>query len=147
MRTAGEDGIQKTKEDYLEAILMVRERQGYVRSTDLAEQLGVSKPTVTYITRRLKEEGYLTNDHAGMLVLTDSGYEIAFHTYDRHKNLTDFLCLLGVGPEQARIDACKIEHDLSQESYDALCRHVKTCRNPAEQQKAVKNPRTKERSE
>lgn len=115
---------KKTTEDYLEAILMIKERQGYVRSIDVANQMHVTKPSVTYTTKRLKEAGYLTNDHAGMLVLTDSGMEIASSTYDRHKKLTEFFTRIGVSPEQARIDACKIEHDISQETFEALCRHA-----------------------
>ena len=123
MRTEELNGVRKTTEDYLEAILMIKERQGYVRSIDVAEQLGVKKPSVTFTTKRLKENGYITTDHAGMLVLTDAGMAIASKTYDRHKKLTDMLVTLGVGPEQARTDACKIEHDLSDESYDALLAH------------------------
>lgn len=116
---------KKTTEDYLEAILMIKERQGYVRSIDVAEQMHVTKPSVTYTTKRLKESGYLTTDHAGMLVLTDSGMEIASSTYEKHKMLTKFFQDIGVSPEQARIDACKIEHDISQETYKALCKYAK----------------------
>lgn len=117
--------VEKTMEDYLEAILMIKERQGYVRSIDVAEQLHVTKPSVTYSTKRLKDKGYLTSDHAGMLVLTDSGMEIASKIYTRHKTLTKFFTMLGVDPEIAREDACKIEHDLSEETFRALCRHAK----------------------
>ena len=124
-RTAGTE-VGKTIEDYLEAILMIRERQGYVRSIDVAEQLGVTKPSVTYATKRLKEGGYITMDHAGMILFTDSGYQIADSTYTRHKVLTEFFISLGVSSEQARTDACKVEHDLSQETFDALCRHATT---------------------
>ena len=108
--TAAEVG--KTEENYLEAILMIKERQGYVRSVDVAAQLGVAKPSVTYATKRLKERGFVTTDHAGMLVLTDSGMEIADSTYTKHKMLTKFFIYLGVSPEQAMTDACKIEHDI-----------------------------------
>ena len=117
--------VEKTIEDYLEAILMIKEKQGYVRSIDVAEHLGVTKPSVTYSTKSLKEKGYLTSDHAGMLVLTDSGLEIADRTYTRHKTLTKFFTQLGVDPDVAREDACKIEHDLSEETFQALCRHAK----------------------
>ena len=117
--------VEKTIEDYLEAILMIKEKQGYVRSIDVAEHLGVTKPSVTYSTKRLKDKGYLTSDHAGMLVLTDSGHEIADRTYTRHKTLTRFFTELGVNPETAREDACKIEHDISEETFQALCRHAK----------------------
>ncbi len=115
---------EKTTEDYLEAILMIKEKQGYVRSIDVAELLHVTKPSVTYSTKRLKEKGYLTNDHAGMLVLTDSGMEIAKKTYEKHKVLTDFFIKLGVDPAVAAEDACKIEHDISEETFRALCSYA-----------------------
>lgn len=133
MRTRETDGVKKTTEDYLEAILMVREKHGYVRSIDLAEQLGVTKPSVTYTTKRLKEKGYITTDHAGMLVLTKEGLRIAKNTYERHKNLTEFLMDLGVSEKNAAADACLLEHDLCNESYRALCRHVEKNR-PHQQQ-------------
>jgi Mn-dependent DtxR family transcriptional regulator len=129
MRRDVKEGVGKTVEDYLEAILMVKERQGYVRSVDIADQLGVTKPSVTYTTKRLKEDGYITNDHAGMIVLTDEGMKIADATYTCHKKLTEFLEMLGVNPETAREDACRIEHDLSDESFQAICNHVEKSRN------------------
>ena len=116
--------IGRSAEDYLEAILMIHERQGYVRSTDVAEQLGISKPSVSNATKRLRESEYLTTDPAGMLVLTASGMEIASQIYARHRSLTDFFIRIGVCPEQAREDACKIEHDISQETFEALCRYA-----------------------
>ena len=117
--------IEKTMEDYLEAILMIKEKHGYVRSIDVAELLSVTKPSVTYATKKLKDKGYLTSDHAGMLVLTESGMEIANKIYTRHKTLTKFFIQLGVDPETAKEDACKIEHDLSEETFRALCKHAK----------------------
>ena len=116
--------IGRSAEDYREAILMIHERQGYVRSTDVAEQLGISKPSVSNATKRLRESEYLTTDPAGMLVLTASGMEIASQIYARHRALTDFFIRIGVSPEQAREDACKIEHDISQETFEALCRYA-----------------------
>jgi DtxR family Mn-dependent transcriptional regulator len=121
MRVDEDNGVKKTTEDYLEAILMIHERQGYVRSIDVAEQLGVTKPSVTYTTKRLREKGYITSDHAGMLILTETGTKIAENTYNRHKKLTQLLVKLGVGEEQARADACKVEHDISEETFNALC--------------------------
>jgi len=117
--------VEKTIEDYLEAILMIREKQGYVRSIDVADHLKVTKPSVTYSTKRLKEKGYLTSDHAGMLILTDEGLKIAEKTYTKHRLLTEFFIRLGVDPDIAMEDACKIEHDLSDETFEALCRHAK----------------------
>ncbi len=118
--------IRKSAEDYLEAMLMVKEQYGYIRSIDVAEKLGVTKPSVSYATKLLRENGYITMDHANMIVLTDAGSEIATRIYTRHKVLTSFFEKLGVDPEIAREDACKVEHDLSVETFDALCRHIES---------------------
>lgn len=120
---ASSESVGKSKEDYLEAILIIKERQGYVRSTDVADQLGVTKPSVSYATRHLKEDGYIVSDHAGMLILTDSGRKIAERIYLRHRILTKLFTDLGVSEAQASSDACMIEHDLSDETFDAICRH------------------------
>lgn len=114
--------IQKAAEDYLEAMLMMREKHGYIRSIDIAEQLGVTKPSVSYATKRLRENGYITMDRDGLITLTETGLEIAERMYERHKLLTELLIRLGVDPEIARQDACKIEHDLSVESFEAIRR-------------------------
>ena len=114
--------IQKASEDYLEAMLMMQEKHGYIRSIDVAEQLGVTKPSVSYATKRLRENGYITMDPDGLITLTDKGLEIAERMYERHKLLTKLLIRLGVDPETAREDACRIEHDLSVESFDAIRR-------------------------
>lgn len=116
--------ILKASEDYLEAMLMMKEKHGYVRSIDVAAELGVTKPSVTYATKRLRENGYITMDKDGLITLTDSGMEIAARIYQRHKMLTEFLVLLGVDEATARQDACKIEHDISQKTFDAICRHA-----------------------
>ncbi len=116
--------IQKSSEDYLEAMLMLKEQHGYVRSVDVAGQLGVTKPSVSYATKRLRENGYITMDAEGLITLTDKGLEIAERIYERHKLLTQLLIRLGVDPEIAREDACKIEHDLSMETFDAIRRHA-----------------------
>lgn len=116
--------IHKSAEDYLEAMLMLKEERGYVRSVDVAEKLRVTKPSVSYAVKRLREAGYLSFDPAGMIVLQPSGQEIAERMYERHKLLTELLIALGVRPETAREDACKIEHDLSAETFDAIRRHV-----------------------
>ena len=120
--------IQKSAEDYLEAILMLKEERGYVRAIDVAEKLGVTKPSVSFATKRLRENGYITTDPAGMLVLLPPGLEIAERMYERHKLLTELLIGLGVSPETARDDACKIEHDLSEESFAAIREHANTYR-------------------
>jgi len=116
--------IQKSSEDYLEMILMLRENRGYARSIDIAAELGVTKPSVSYATKRLRENGYIIMDPDGLISLTDSGYEIARHMYDRHRMLTAFLVSLGVPEEIAREDACKMEHDISEESFTAICKSV-----------------------
>ncbi|MGX8698908.1 MAG: metal-dependent transcriptional regulator [bacterium] len=112
--------IQKSAEDYLESILMIRERQGYVRSIDVATELGVTKPSVSYATKRLRENGFITVDDNGHLGLTDAGYEIAARIYERHKVLTAVLVSLGVESALAAEDACKLEHDLSPDSFAAI---------------------------
>lgn len=116
--------IRKSAEDYLEAMLMLKEERGYIRSIDVAEKLGVTKPSVSYVSKRLRENGYISLDPAGMIVLEPSGLEIAQRMLERHRLLTELLIGLGVNPETAREDACKVEHDLSIESFDAIRRHA-----------------------
>lgn len=116
--------IRKSAEDYLEAMLMMKEAHGYIRSIDVAEQLGVTKPSVSYATKQLRENGYITMDHANFIVLTEKGMEIAERIYTRHRVLAMFFEKLGVSPEHAREDACKVEHDLSDETFEALCTHI-----------------------
>ncbi len=116
--------IHKSAEDYLEAMLMLKQERGYIRSIDVAEKLGVTKPSVSYATKRLRESGYISFDPAGMILLLPPGQEIAERMYERHMLLTELLIGLGVDPEIAREDACKIEHDLSVESFDAIRRHA-----------------------
>lgn len=117
--------IRKSAEDYLEAMLMMKELHGYIRSIDLAEHLGVTKPSVSYATKRLRENGYITMDHSGFITLSETGMEIAERIYTRHKVLTEFFTNLGVDPETAREDACKVEHDLSEETFRLLTEHAK----------------------
>ena len=112
--------IHKSAEDYLEAMLMLKEERGYIRSIDVADKLGVTTPSVSYATKRLRENGYISMDPAGMIVLLEPGLEIAERIYERHKLLTEILVYLGVSPETAREDACKVEHDLSVETFDAI---------------------------
>lgn len=116
--------ILESSEDYLEAMLMMREKHGYVRSIDIAAELGVTKPSVSYATKRLRENGYITMDKEGLITLTESGYAIASRIYERHRTLTAFFVRLGVNEETAREDACKVEHDLSEETYNAIKRHA-----------------------
>ena len=120
--------IHKSAEDYLEAMLMLKEKRGYIRSIDVAEMLGVTKPSVSYATKRLRENGYISLDSAGMIQLMEPGLEIAERVYERHRLLTELFIGLGVSPETAREDACKIEHDLSVETFDAIRRHAQEYR-------------------
>ena len=117
--------ILRASEDYLEAMLMMKEKHGYVRSIDVAEFLGVTKPSVSYATKRLRESGHITMDKDGLITLTDTGMAIAASMLDRHKTLTAFLSSIGVDKETAEADACKIEHDISQQTFEAICRHAK----------------------
>ncbi len=109
--------IHESAEDYLEAILMLQERRGYVRSIDIAGELGFSKPSVSVAMKRLRENGYIRMDPDGCITLLEPGLAIAQRVYTRHRLLTKFLIRLGVGPETAAADACKIEHDLSDETF------------------------------
>lgn len=117
--------ILRASEDYLETMLMLQREHGYVRSIDVAEHLGVTKPSVTYATKRLRENGYITMDRDGHITLTDSGMAIATNMLTRHETLTRFLIKLGISPETAETDACKIEHDISEETFAAICAHAK----------------------
>ncbi len=118
--------ILESSEDYLEAMLMMKEKHGYIRSIDIAAELNVTKPSVSYATKRLRENGYITMDKEGLITLTEKGLEVANRIYERHKTLTRYFISLGVDEETAREDACKVEHDLSQQTYDALKRHAET---------------------
>lgn len=117
--------IQKSSEDYLEAMLMMQEKHGFIRSIDIAGQLGVTKPSVSYAVKRLRENGYITMDNDSHITLTDSGMEIARRIYERHKLLKEFFVRLGVDEDIAREDACRVEHDLSDETFSAICAHAK----------------------
>ena len=109
--------IRESAEDYLESILMLRERHGQVRSIDIVNQLGYSKPSVSIAMKKLRENGYISMAEDGLITLTDSGMEIASRVYQRHRVITELFVLLGVGREQAAEDACRVEHDLSPETF------------------------------
>lgn len=112
--------IHESAEDYLEAILMLQERSGTVRAVDVAGLLEFTKASVSIAMKKLRENGYVELDRDGFLLLTDAGREIATRVYNRHKVLTDFFISLGVDPDVAVRDACKVEHDLSQETFEKL---------------------------
>lgn len=117
--------IHKSAEDYLEAMLMLKEEKGYIRSLDIANLLNVKKPSVSYATKQLKEGGYITMDNDSLITLSESGVEIAKRMYTRHKILSELLFKLGVDKKTALEDACKIEHDISEKTFKAICKHLK----------------------
>lgn len=112
--------IHESAEDYLESILVLKERLGLVRSIDIVRELEHSKPSVSVAMKRLRENGYIEMDADGYITLLPPGEEIAQRIYTRHRLLTQFLICLGVAPETAAADACKIEHDLSNESFEKI---------------------------
>ena len=112
--------IHESAEDYLERILMLRLKNGTVRSIDIVRDLEYSKPSVSIAMKRLRENGYIQMDAEGLITLLPPGEEIASRIYDRHQLLTPFLVQLGVSPANAAADACKIEHDISEESYEKI---------------------------
>jgi DtxR family Mn-dependent transcriptional regulator len=116
--------IHESAEDYLESILILRDRLGQVRSIDIVNELGYSKPSVSIAMKKLRENGYISMAQDGMITLNESGLAIASRIYDRHKTLTRFFTLLGVSPEIAAEDACKVEHDLNDETFSRICAFV-----------------------
>lgn len=116
--------LQESGEMYLETILILSKKISNVRAVDVSEYMGFSKPSVSRAIGLLKKGGYVQADSDGFLILTDSGKEVAMKMYERHKLLTAFLTELGVSESTASIDACKIEHHLSDESFDAIKRHA-----------------------
>ena len=116
--------IHESGEDYLEAILMIKKRSGNVRSIDVARELSFSKPSVSVAMKNLKTSNYITVDENGFINLTEAGQEIADKIYERHTFLTNWLTSIGVNPEVAAEDACKMEHAISSESFSAIKKYV-----------------------
>lgn len=116
--------IYESSENYLETILRLHEAHGVVRSIDIATELGFSKPSVSVAMKKLRENGYIEMDADGFITLLPSGEEIARRIYERHKLLTAFFIRLGVAPDIAAEDACKIEHDLSDETFRCIKAHA-----------------------
>ena len=116
--------LQESGEMYLETILVLSKKNQTVRSVDVGEYMGFSKPSVSRAVNLLKQGGFLRMQSDGALVLTEAGLEVAEKIYARHTLLTDFLMQLGVCPDTAVEDACKIEHDISDESFAAIRRHM-----------------------
>ena len=116
--------IHESAENYLETILMLSRKQSYVRSIDIANELGFSKPSVSVAMKNLRTNGHILVNDAGHITLTESGQNIAESVLERHKVLSEMLIQLGVAPEIASEDACRIEHVLSKESLDAIKHHI-----------------------
>ena len=107
-------------EDYLEAILMIKQQHGYVRCVDVAEQLGVKKPSVSRAVKELIKSGHLVKNADGALSLTETGLQLAEQIYEKHRFFTERLIAAGVDPIIAEQDACNIEHAISAESFQKL---------------------------
>ena len=116
--------LQESGEMYLETIYILSKKSSYVRSIDVGEYMGYSKPSVSRAVSILKKGGYVLMDDNGHLTLTDTGLEIAQKIYERHTTLTDFLIRLGVNEKTAAEDACKMEHDISDETFAAMKKHA-----------------------
>lgn len=128
--------IYESGENYLETILILSERKGSVRSIDIVNEMGFSKPSVSVAMKQFREGGYIQVDEDGFITLTDTGREIAERMLERHRLLTDYLVSLGVDEETAQIDACKLEHDMSQESFEKLREHYQNYHKGREDPKA-----------
>ena len=117
--------IKESAENYLEAILMLKTKQGHVRSIDVANHLGFSKPSVSVAMRSFREEGYITVDEDGGLSLTEKGMAVAEKVYERHQIIAKALMALGVDEDTAYQDSCKIEHDISEDTFEKIKSHLK----------------------
>ncbi len=116
--------IYESSEDYLERILQLQEKQEKVISIDIANSMNYSKASVSRAMKNLRENGYILVSSSGVITLTEKGFEIANRIYERHKTIAKVLMMLGVSEENALKDACKIEHDLSEETYSAIKSHM-----------------------
>lgn len=116
--------IHQSAEDYLESILILRERNGQVRSIDIVGELGFTKPSVSVAMKKLRENGYILTDRDGYITLTEKGQAVAGRIYERHRVLTDLLIGIGVDQETAAADACKIEHHLSDQTFAKIKEHM-----------------------
>jgi len=115
--------IHESAENYLETILILHNRLGMVRSIDIATELGFSKPSVSVFMKNLRENGYILVDKDGYITLTDTGRAIADKIYERHQMIAEILMALGVDEETAYRDSCKIEHDISDKSFECMKQH------------------------
>lgn len=116
--------IHESAEDYLERILILKKEKGKVISIDIANSMNYSKPSISRAMKNLRESDYITFEENGEINLTEKGLNIAQKIYERHVLLTNYFMALGVKEETARNDACKVEHDLSEETFNAIKAHV-----------------------
>lgn len=116
--------IKESAENYLEAILMIKNKNGHVRSIDIANQLNFTKPSVSVAMKAFREDGYITVESDGNISLTKKGLEIAERVYERHQIIAKALIALGVDEETAYEDSCKIEHDISDISFEKIKEHL-----------------------
>ena len=116
--------IHESAENYLETILILQKRLGQVRSIDIASELSYSKPSVSVAMKNLRTNGYIEMDKDGFITLLDKGREIAEKIYERHTLISNWLMHMGVSPETAAEDACRIEHVISAETFEKLKEHV-----------------------
>ncbi len=121
--------LLESGEMYLETILQLSRKQSRVRSIDVVETIGYSKPSVSRAVGLLKQGGYLNVLEDGSLILTDEGRMVAERTFERHRVLTAFFLALGVDEETAASDACKIEHDISDKTFEAIKRHTESLKS------------------
>lgn len=112
--------LHESAEDYLETILILFERNGQVRSIDIVNEMNFSKPSISIAMKKLRENGYIRMDVNGLITLTDEGREIAERIYSRHKLLTKVLEAIGIDEKKAEDEACKIEHDIDDETYERI---------------------------
>ena len=117
--------LHESGEDYLETILRLREEKGQVRSIDVAGAHSVSKPSVSVAMKKLRDSGHIEMDEAGLLTLTAEGEAVAQRIYERHRVIAKMLMGLGVEPEPAAREACKIEHDISADTFEKIKRHIR----------------------
>ena len=117
--------IYESAEDYLERILILQEKNDGVRSIDIAHDMGFSKPSISVAMKKLKEAGLIDIDEHGYIALTKEGHVIADKVYERHKVLKQMMIGIGVSPEQAEKDACKVEHVISEETFQAIKKKMK----------------------
>lgn len=116
--------IQESAENYLETILILQQRQGEVRSIDIANEMNFTKPSISVAMKNLRQNGCIEMSGGGYITLTEKGRAIAETIYERHIMLTDWLTGLGVDPAVAQRDACRMEHVVSAESFEAIKRHI-----------------------